>query len=304
MHLNLTEPRRRNGQRSPMKFGKKTVASVGGFCLALGLALVLVPSLAAQEARWKELNTRVIELYQQGKYAEAIPVALEAVRIAEATYGAEDARLAVSLAYLGLTYDMGGNYGAAELALQRALAIYEKALGPDHPSVASSLNNLALLYKEQDKYAEAEPLYRRALVIHEKVLGPEHPETGSSLQNLAVLYYGWGRPADAQAYFDRGLQNLARQFDQQFAYMSEKERLGFLDTLSGNFPLYLSFCFKYREQDPALPGKMYDLLLWEKGLIASSVAGLRAKIAASGDKEALALLDRLAAKKTQLAGLY
>ena len=96
---------------------------------------------------------------------------------------------------------------------------------------------------------------------------------------------------------------MARQFEQQFAYMSEKERLGFLDTLAGNFPLYLSFCFTYHGQSPGLAGKMYDTLLWEKGLVASSVAALRAKIAASGDREALALLEKLTAKKTQLASL-
>jgi CHAT domain-containing protein len=48
---------------------------------------------------------------------------------------------------------------------------------------------------------------------------------------------------------------------------------------------------------------MYDTVLWEKGFIAQSVAALRAKIRASGDAEALRLLDDLAAKTTELATL-
>ena len=49
--------------------------------------------------------------------------------------------------------------------------------------------------------------------------------------------------------------------------------------------------------------KVYDVLLQEKGFIAASAAALRAKILASGDQDAVALLNKLAADKTQLAGL-
>jgi hypothetical protein len=90
---------------------------------------------------------------------------------------------------------------------------------------------------------------------------------------------------------------------QQFTYMSERDRLLFLNKVSDFFPTYLSFCFTYQEQDPSLAGQMYDTLLWQKGLIASSITSLRAQIAATGDKQALALFEQLTAKKTQLATL-
>src|SRR5208282_3298125 len=86
-------------------------------------------------------------------------------------------------------------------------------------------------------------------------------------------------------------------------YMSEKELLAFLATVQDQFPAYFSFCFTYRQQFPELAGKMYDTVLWQKGFIAQSVAALRAKIMASGDAEALRLLDDLAAKKSELAKL-
>jgi hypothetical protein len=49
--------------------------------------LVAALPLPAQEQRWKELNAQVKQLYQQGKYAEAIPPAQESLRVAEATFG-------------------------------------------------------------------------------------------------------------------------------------------------------------------------------------------------------------------------
>src|SRR5712692_7684498 len=117
MHPNLGEANGRDGQRSPMKFGKNTVALVGGFCLALAVALAA--PLAAQEARWNDLNAQVVALYQQGKYAEAAATAVEALRVAEATFGPEDARTATSLNNLAFLYEKQGKYAEAEPLFRR-----------------------------------------------------------------------------------------------------------------------------------------------------------------------------------------
>ena len=244
------------------------------------------------------------EVYRdQGKYAEAEPLYRRALAIWEKTLGPEHPNVATSLNNLAVLYQAQGKYAEAEPLHQRALAIEEKVRGPEHPAVATSLNNLAGLYRAQGKYAEAEPLYRRALAIWEKSLGPNHAATGSALENLGISYYARGRPNEATPFFARAQENLASQFEQHFTYMSEKERLGFLDTVSHRFPIFFSFCLTYREQNPQLVGKMYDVALWRKGFIAQSVAAVRAQIEASGDNEALALLSQLTAKKTQLARL-
>src|SRR5215471_7156729 len=109
------------------------------------LVFVLPRSLVAQETRWKDLNEQVVQLNAQGKYHEAIPIAEEALRVAEATFGPEDLNVATGLNNLALLYYNQGRYTEAEPLYKRALAIDEKALGPEHPDVATNLNNLALL---------------------------------------------------------------------------------------------------------------------------------------------------------------
>ena len=243
-------------------------------------------------------------LYQaQGKYAEAEPLFKRSLAIREKALGPDHPDVAQSLNNLALLYYTQGKYIESEPLFKHSLAIREKALGPDHPDVANSLNNLALLYYAQGKYAEAEPLYKRSLAIGEKALGSEHPDLEMSLSNLAILYYGRQLPAHAEQFFDGAAGNLARQFEYHFTYMSEKDRLSFLRAAGDLFSGYLSFCFNYGEQDPTLIGKMYDVVLWQKGFVAKSIAALRGRIAASGDKEALALLGKLTAKKSQLATL-
>jgi CHAT domain-containing protein/Tfp pilus assembly protein PilF len=242
------------------------------------------------------------ELYKaQGKYSEAEPLLQRALRMWEKALGPVHPDVAASLNNLAALYDAQGKYAESEPLHQRALRIWEKALGPEHPDVALSLNNLAGLYQAQGKYAEAEPLYQRALRIEEEAEGAEHPDVATSLNNLAGLYYAQAQPEKAEVFFQRGLENLFSQFERYFPYMSERDRLAFLDTVSYNFPLYASFCSSYASRIPALAARLYDALLWRKGLVASGMAALRSQILSSGDRQALALLDQLNAKRTLLA---
>ena len=239
----------------------------------------------------------------QKRYEEAETLYKRALTISEKVLGPEHPEVATSLNNLAELYRKQRYFSEAEALYKRALAIREKVQGPEHPDVAMCLNNLAELYREQHQFSEAEPLFHRALAIREKAFGPEHPTASNSLNSLAVLYYQKKSPQLAANYFDRSLEALTRQFDYYFSYMSEKDRLAFLNTVSKRFPDYFNFCLSYRQQLPDLPGKMYDVILWEKGFVAQSVAAIRAQISSGGDKEALGFLDQLTAKKTQLARL-
>jgi len=238
-----------------------------------------------------------------GRYVEAEPLFKQALVIWEKTLGPDHPVVAYIINNLGQLYCNQGRYAEAEPLFHRSLSVREKILGPESPDVALSLNNLAGLYCLQGKYPEAEPLLNRGLAIWEKVLGPGHPFVAISLNNLAMIYWNENKHAKAELFFERYLQNLSKQFEHNFNYMSEKDRLQFLDTVSLNFPLYFSFCMNCRNELPTLKGRMYDVVLWKKGLIALSIAALRAKIQAGGKPEALRLLDRLTEKKSELAKL-
>jgi len=171
----------------------------------------------------KRLNQQFGQLYNQGRYQEAIPIAKRALAIHEKALGPEHPAVAQSLNNLALLYYSLGDYAKAEPLYKRALAIYEKALGPDeHPQlVAASLNNLALLYYSLGDYAKAEPLYKRALVINEKTFGPEHPNVAQSLNNLAVLYSSIGDYAKAESLYKRALTICEKALGPEHSYVAQ-----------------------------------------------------------------------------------
>jgi Tfp pilus assembly protein PilF len=71
----------------------------------------------------------------QGKYVEAEPVYLQALKIYRTVHGEFHTVVAATLNNLGVLHCMYGQYAQAEPLLTRALAIKEKLLGLDHPDV-------------------------------------------------------------------------------------------------------------------------------------------------------------------------
>src|SRR5579864_4334164 len=118
-----------------MPFRQHLTRGMAVFLMAAGL----VAPLAAQQGSWEELNAKVVSLYRQGKYAEALSFAQEALQVAETRFGPEHPNLAMSLNNLAGLYSAQGRYSEAEPLYKRSLTIVERALGPDHLNVATSL---------------------------------------------------------------------------------------------------------------------------------------------------------------------
>ena len=90
------------------------------------------PGLATEgeDPEADSLNRRVLELYQAGKYQQAMPIARQLLEICEKTLGPKHPDTATSLNDLAELYRAMGGFPKAEPLYRRALAIHEKALGP------------------------------------------------------------------------------------------------------------------------------------------------------------------------------
>ncbi len=183
--------------------GIALATGVPGGVLAQTYPLVVAQSAELQEA--KRLMEEVNELYQQGKYREAIPLTKKALAIREKALGPDHPDVATILSNLAELYRAAGNYTEAEPLLQRSLEIKEKNQGPEHPDLAYSFNSLAMLYKARGNYSQAETIYQRALAIWEKSLGRDHPNVAVTLDNIASLYYSQERYAEAEPLLQRAL---------------------------------------------------------------------------------------------------
>ncbi|MGG6295593.1 tetratricopeptide repeat protein [Leptolyngbya sp. AN02str] len=163
-------------------------------------------------AQAEQLSRQVVQLYQTGRSADAIPLAEQALVLRQQALGINHPLVATSLNILAVLYQTLGRYDEAEERYQQSLEIREQQLGPNHSDVATSLNNLATLYQEQGRYREAEPLLGRSLDIVEQQFGELHPDVAQNLNNLASIYYLQNRYEDAEPLYQRAL-SIYQQID-------------------------------------------------------------------------------------------
>jgi CHAT domain-containing protein/Tfp pilus assembly protein PilF len=200
-----------------LKFGLIMMLAVGVVPLGILTPTVgqVIAQISSQDqealAEAKRLTQQADQLYQQGKYNEAIPLAEKASVIFKKVLGENHLDTATSLNNLAELYRSQGRYSEAEPFYKQALAIYKAQLGDNHPSTATSINNLALLYQSQGRYSEAESLLKQALTIWKKQLGDNHPDTATSLNNLAEFYRSQGRYSEAEPLYKQALAIREKQ---------------------------------------------------------------------------------------------
>lgn len=135
-----------------------------GFAISLVMVVLLVGNGLCQDdlEQAADLHRQIIQLYQKGRYEEAIPLAKRSLAIREKALGPGHPDVATSLNNLASLYKTIGDYSRAEPLYKRSLAIKEKALGPDHPSVAGTKGNIGFLYLSQGKLDKAYEIFKTA----------------------------------------------------------------------------------------------------------------------------------------------
>lgn len=235
---------------------------------------------------------------KRGNFAEAETHYREALTGLQKKFGERHRVVALELSALGKLAVHLGRSAEAESLYRRALALEEESDGA--PS-DNTLRLLGVMLRQQGRFPEAEACLRRALELRQQRFGPDHLALLNGIEEFAILLYAQKQRAEAEAQFERGFGILQRQFEEHFPVLAERERLAYLETVADFFSTYHSFCFRFRQEVPGLVGRMYDLVLLQKGLVASTLARVHAQVAASGDKEALAKLEELRATRTRLA---
>ena len=154
--------------------------------ILLGLLLLNSRGFAA-EARWADLNLKVIKMYQEKMYTKAIPVAQQARDAADSEYGTESRESVLAMNNLAMLYKKTKHYSAAGLLYKKALKVSEKLYGPDNPDLALPLNNLAMFYEQQKDYSRSDEYSKRAIALLAKTKGPTDPYTLQAKERYEMM---------------------------------------------------------------------------------------------------------------------
>ena len=171
------------------------------------------PQETLEQERFR-LFEEIMELQEQGYYAQAIPLSERLLAIETSLHGPFHSTVAEALIVLANLHRQDGTFDKALPLCKRALAIIEKTLGREHPLAVTTMNQLAVLYKAKGEYDSALPLYEETLRIGEQTLGKNHPEVAAILNNLALLYEAKGEYEKALPLCKRAVYIIEQEFGQ------------------------------------------------------------------------------------------
>jgi hypothetical protein len=163
--------------------------------------------------QWQSLDARVVAVYQQGWYAEAVNLAEENLKFAEESFGQNHMNVAESLHKLALIYSAQAREVEAAM-VEQWLSPGEKDVKPRASrSSARSLHRLVLTQLAKQKYVLAEGLLNRALTIKKTTLGENHPDVIQILGTIADLSNVQDKIAESSSQListeTRGAQGVA-----------------------------------------------------------------------------------------------
>jgi len=126
----------------------------------------------------KRLGQRVHQLFNGGKYREALQVAEEQMKLLRDTYGVNHHEYATAMNNVATLYQALGRYTEAEPLLLEASKIQQRTLGHDHPHTVASLSNLATVYEAMGQAERAAAMH--SLVTQMKRTWEEKQKKGGA----------------------------------------------------------------------------------------------------------------------------
>jgi eukaryotic-like serine/threonine-protein kinase len=143
---------------------------------------------------------------QLGRYDEAEPVLLDALRIQQEVLRVDHPQVGVTLNNLATLFLYQNELDRAEPYLRQSIAYDERVHGPDHPETALTFSNLGAVHFIRGRHAEAQRAYLRAYAIMSQALEPDHPRMAGIHNNLGEAYSAQGRYQEAESHLTQALE--------------------------------------------------------------------------------------------------
>ncbi len=170
----------------------------------------LTPAQRKQLDETRRMIEKTIQLHKQGKFPEALKIAVGIPPILTRILGPQDPETLGSISDLGTLYLRMGRHAKALPLFRKNLNDKVKLVGLRHPGTTSSLSNLASTYQGMGQNAKALSLFQQGLEISISNHGPLHSKTLGFLRCVAHTYQLMGDYAKALPLFQRSLDDTRK----------------------------------------------------------------------------------------------
>lgn len=195
------------------------------------------------------------------------------------------AKVAIDLAELYIDMD---KLEDAEFLVKQAINLHENVFNK-HGKVTRELAFAILLEGDilegKKNYSKALSSYSKAADELKGLFGEEHIDHVRALSKIGQLWYIQGEDKKAIKILNETTALYMKNIRNNFSILSEDGKKKFWDEIKSDFEFYNTIALKYKDDDPSLIAKVYDITLSTKAILLSSSIKLRQSIISSGDKE-------------------
>ncbi len=223
-------------------------------------------------------------LYQNiGQYNNALNYFIDAKNSIEKSIGKKHPDYSTILSNLALLYnDLGDNEKALYFA-NEALTNTEENFGYDQRNYCFSLNKLALIYFNLGQSEKALPLFIQGLEKIKKLLGGKNKWYNTILFNIGMVNLNMGFYNETYKYLFNAIQNNLSEIEQNFAFLSEKEKVNYIFNISCKNDMFRSFLMDYHSSNLGVSNQMFKLELASKSMILNSLITMKQNFDKSND---------------------
>ena len=171
---------------------------------------ISVSEKKAQRENWRAAVEHAEAESKAGHRTAVIPLAKEALIMAERNFGVDDSDTLASVGYLASSFMMERAFAQATPLLVRLTETLGRTQGKEHPKTLAALDNLASNYEILGRFADC--LTPRKAIVDARVraLGRAHPDTLDAEEKLAAVYVKLGSLAEAERIYIRVFEERER----------------------------------------------------------------------------------------------
>jgi CHAT domain-containing protein len=227
----------------------------------------------------------------------------EALRYYAAVYGPENSMAAQIYLDMGTTFFVENKWEEVTRCLKKAAELMGKFQQDENINTIGTLCNLAIILKEINNPEQGTKYADKALDLVKKLNVTQQDVLEQAYLTKAQLAADVGRIQESMDYFRKYLDLKYSFLEQTFSYMTESEKLFFLEEFEKEIRNYYSVILNNIKEYPELIKTLLDFRLKTKSLLLNNLSKIKEKIRNQKNPGLEARFDAMCMKRETIAKL-
>lgn len=248
-------------------------------------------------------NNLAVHHKDWGNYDKSYYWFTQAIAYYKSVYGTNNAQIAEVYMDMGILFFSQNKWEEVTNYLNKAAGIYSKVNVEENIQSIITFCNLGTILKEVDQPKEGLKYVERGLELCKKLNVTQPDILEQVYLAKAQLCADLNRIAESMEYFQKYLDLKYSQLERNFSYMTETEKLFFLDQFELNLRNYYAVILSNIEKYPELVETLINFRLRTKSLLLNNLSKIKEQIRTLNDKDLELKFEELKLKRESVAKL-